>query len=51
MLPGHMLPEQMSLLQLESVLDVSRNLTLNLHQNRVSINSFDIADVKFVWGG
>ena len=43
--PGQMLPGQMSLWQLESVLDVPRNLHLKFHQNWVS-NSWDIADVE-----
>ena len=45
-----MLPGQMSLWQLESVLDVPRNLCLKFHQNRVS-NSWDIVDIEFVWLG
>ena len=36
--------------QLESVLDVLRNLHLRFHQNRVS-NSSDMADIVFVWVG
>ena len=36
----------MSLWQLESVLDVPRNLRLKFHQNRVG-NSWDIADIEF----
>ena len=40
----------MSPLQLESVLDVPRNLPLKFDQNRVS-NSGDIADIEFLWGG
>ena len=48
MSPGQMLPLQMSLWQLESVLDVPRNLRLKFHQIRVS-NSWDIADFEFVW--
>ena len=43
-----MLPGQMPLWQLESVLDVSRNLPLKFHKNRVS-NSWDISDIEFVW--
>ena len=39
-----MLPGQTSL---ESILDVTRNLCLKFHQNRVS-NSWDIADIEFV---
>ena len=45
MWPGHM-----SLWQLESVLDVTRNLPLKFYQNWVS-NSSDIADIEFLWGG
>ena len=45
-----MLPGQMSLWQLESVLDVPRNLPVKFHQNRVS-NSWDIANIEFVSGG
>ena len=41
MLPGQILPGQMSPWQLESLLDVSRNLPVKFHQNRVS-NSWDI---------
>ena len=41
-----MLPGQMSPWQLESVLDVHRNLPLKVHQNRVS-HSWDIADIEF----
>ena len=48
MLRGQMLPGQMSSWQLESVVDVPRNLSLKFHQNRVS-NSWDIADIEFVW--
>ena len=43
-----MLPVQMLPWQLESVLDVPKNLPLKFHQNRVS-NSWDIADIEFVW--
>ena len=43
-----MLPGQMSLWQLESVLDVSTNLSLMFGQNQVS-NSWDIAAEEFVW--
>ena len=50
MSPGQMLPEQMSLWQLESVLDVPRNLPLKFHQNRVRY-SWDIADLKVPCGG
>ena len=39
-----MSPGQMSLWQLESVLDVPRNLPVKFHQNRVS-NSWDIPDM------
>ena len=46
MLPGQMLPWQMSLRQFES----PRNLPLKFHQNRVR-NSWDIADIEFIWGG
>ena len=46
MSPGQMLSVQMSPWQLESVLDVPRNLHLQFHQNRVS-NSWDIADIEF----
>ena len=42
MSPGQMMPEQIPLWQMESVLDVS--------QNRVR-NSWDIADIEFQWGG
>ena len=45
---GQMLRGQMSPWQLESVLNVHRNLPLKFHQNRVS-NSWDIADIEFVW--
>ena len=48
MLRGQMLRGQMSPRQLESVLDVPRNLPLKFHQNWVS-NSRDIADIEFVW--
>ena len=50
MLWGQMLPGQMSQWQFESVLDVHRNPPLKFHQNRIS-NSWDIADIEFVWGG
>ena len=43
-----MLPGQMLLWQLESVLDFPKNLYLKFHQNRVT-NSWDIADDEFVW--
>ena len=36
--------------QLESVLDVPRNLHLKFHQNRVS-NRREIADIEFLWVG
>ena len=45
-----MLRGQMSPRQLESVLNVHRNLPLKFHQNRVS-NSRDIADIEFLWWG
>ena len=46
-----MLRGQMWPWQLESVLNVHRNLPLKFHQNRVS-NSWDIADIEFLlWGG
>ena len=48
MSPEQMLPRQMSPWQLESVLDVPRNLPLKFHQNWVS-NSLYIGDIKFVW--
>ena len=47
---GQKLPGQMLPLQLESVLDVHRNLPLKFHQNWVS-NSWDIANIEFVWWG
>ena len=50
MSPGQMLPGQMSPWQLESVLDVPWSLSLNFHQNWIS-NSWDIADIEFVWWG
>ena len=50
MLRGQMLHEQISPWRLESGLDVHRNLPLKFHQNRVS-NSWDIADIEFVWVG
>ena len=40
----------MSPWQLESAQDGPRNLPLKFGQNRVS-NSWDIADIEFVWGG
>ena len=46
---GQMLCGQMSPWQLESVLNVHRNLPLKFQQNRVS-NSLDIANIEFVWG-
>ena len=49
MLPGQMLFGQMSTWQLESVLDLPRNLPLKFHQNRVS-NSWYIADLKVPCG-
>ena len=45
-----MLPAQMSPRQLESVLNIHRNLHLMFHQNRVS-NNLDIADIEFLWVG
>ena len=48
MLPRQILPGQMSSWQLESVLNVHRNLLLKFHQNWVS-NSWDIADFEFLW--
>ena len=36
MLPGQMLPGQMSLWQLEPVLDVPRNIPLKFHPNQVN---------------
>ena len=45
-----MLPGQMWLWQLESVLDVPKNMHLKLNQNRVSC-SWDIPDIGFVWWG
>ena len=50
MSPWQMLPGQMSLWQLESVQDSPRNLSLKFGRNQVS-NSWDIADIEFVWGG
>ena len=50
MLPGKILLRQMALWQLESVLDVPGNLILKFHQNRIS-DSWDIADIEFVWVG
>ena len=47
---GQMQDRKMSLWQLESVQDGPRNLTLKFGQNRVS-NSWDIADVEFLWDG
>ena len=44
MSPGQMMPGQMFMWQLESFLDVSRNLPLRCHKNRVS-NSWDIPDM------
>ena len=48
MLPGQLLPGQMSPWQLESVQDGPRILLLKFGQNWV-INSWDIADIEFVW--
>ena len=48
MSPGQMLPGQMSWWQLESVLDVPKNLNLKFGPNQVS-NSWDIAAEEFVW--
>ena len=45
-----MITGQKSLWQLETVLDVARNLPLKFRQNRVS-NSCDIAEIEFVWVG
>ena len=45
-----MLPVQMSLHHLDSVLYVPTNLPLKFGQNRVSKGG-DIADIEFVWGG
>ena len=46
-----MLREQMSPLQLKSILEVPRNVPLKFGQNRAS-NSRDIADIEFsVVGG
>ena len=47
MLPGQILPEQMSPWQLKSVQEGPRNLFLKFGQNHVS-NSWDIADIEFV---
>ena len=44
MSPGQIMPGQMSLWQLESVLDVPRNLPVKFHQNWVS-NSWNIPDM------
>ena len=41
---------QMSLWQLESVLGVPRSLTLKFGKNQI-IDSWDIADIQFVWVG
>ena len=46
MLPGQMLPGQMSSWQLESVHEGPRSLHLKFGQNRVS-NSWDIVDIEF----
>ena len=46
MLPGQMLPGQMSPWLLESVHEGPRNLHLKFGQNRVS-NSWDIVDIEF----
>ena len=45
-----LVPGQMSLWQLEYVKDGPRNLPLKFGQNRVS-NSWDIADIEFLWVG
>ena len=45
-----MLRGQMSPWQLESILNVHRNLPLKFHQNRVS-NTWDIADIELLWSG
>ena len=50
MLPWQMLPGQMSLWQFKYVQDGLRNLPLKFGHNRVS-NSWDIADIEFLWGG
>ena len=50
MLQGQILPVQMSLSQLKSVQDGSRNLPLKFGQNLVS-NSWDIADITTFMGG
>ena len=51
MLPGQLLPGQMSPWQLELVQDGPRILRLKFGQNRVH-NSWDIADIEFaVVGG
>ena len=46
MLPGQILPGQMSSWQLKSAKEVPRNLPLKFGQN-LAINSWDIADIKF----
>ena len=48
MSPGQTLLGQMSLWQLESVLDVPRSLRFKFLQNRVS-NNWDIANIEFPW--
>ena len=47
MLSGQMLPEQMSPLQLESVLDGPGNLSLKFGQNWAS-NSWYVANIEFM---
>ena len=49
MLPGQVLPGQMSTWMLEYVNEGPRNLNLKFGQNRVS-NSWDIVDIEFVGG-
>ena len=48
MLPGRLMPGQMSSWQLESAQEGPRNLPFKYGQNRVS-NSWDIGDIEFVW--
>ena len=49
MLPGQIMPGQMSPWRLESVLDVPRNLLpLKFGQNRGS-NTWDVTDIEFLW--
>ena len=50
MLPGQMLPGQMSLLRFELFQEGPRNLPLKFGPNRAS-NSCDIADIEFRGGG